>query len=483
MYRQFQQPQQAGGLPRRRPRDIDRIGRFRSDRVDVAAPGGWAADAEVEDRRQEAHRNNPEPRFRGRNRPRNAQMNRPPIRAEPLQTMERMVGPGVGSRPMVAEYSHNLEFSTFPILAHEMYDLMIAKDQRLRRAMPFCIWQHYLCEILNATIIDRVVKQNGDERFAYEVHPFDVLDIQNLLIPSPFIDYINGITSSITQAGSRVKFNLPDAGVPQHTIDEDDNAQHPVDEIPSGSFGYCTADSHNAYECYVSPYITRKLVERTLLAYDDRALRGPWNPLPDGAFPMGTVATRNLLGYEEPEVVQADAVNSLRHLDFVNADSMRGRLSHSAELVNKVNTVLARLSDSFDFKTGITDPTVSPSIFIYTTTTTPTANNIRLSNIYGPLYSPETFGSSASSISHFFSYKRIRAVRAYGHCYATPANAAPPNWNESTNRNVEMVGTFAPVVGVDFPTLRAQIFYEDAAPGNRTDTLRVWMNKAFVKRM
>lgn len=201
-------------------------------------------------------------------------------------------GQARGSRPVVAINSQNFDFSNFPVLSHVMYDVLASKDPRIRRTLPYCLWQHYLSEILNAVVISRVIEHSGDNRFQAERHPFDVIDASTLLLPTPFLHYINGITNAILQCGDRLYFNLPAAGIPLNN----------VQGIESGSFGVCQVNNHNAYECYVSPFATRSLIERTLAVNQERDLGyGAWNPLPDGFFPVGGVCTPNLLGYELPE--------------------------------------------------------------------------------------------------------------------------------------------------------------------------------------
>lgn len=329
---------------------------------------------------------------------------------------------------------------------------MAAKDARLRRSLPYCIWQHFLCEILNAVIIQRVIEQNGDNRFQAEVPPSDVLNLSTVIIPMPFLEYINGITTSILQCSDKVYFNLPNAGVPQQQV----IANNAV-VLDSGTFGACFLgpDNHNAYECYVSPYITRRLIERTLAMNTangaDRNF-GQWDPLP--GFPNGAVATPNLLGYELPEHLTFESINTLQDIVFANEDSMAGRLCHSNELITGVNTVLERYRGDFEFKVGTPTASVNNAAVIYTSVGARQQPNTRLSNTHGSMHSFEAFGSASSNIANYFAFKRLRNVHAYVHCYNV-ANAAPANWNATSNQNFNMEQPFEAFYGQDYAALRS----------------------------
>lgn len=65
-------------------------------------------------------------------------------------------GPFGGTHPATRLYSQNMDFSTYPLLCERVYADMEAEEPRLRRQMPFCIFQHAMTSLLNATIIDHV---------------------------------------------------------------------------------------------------------------------------------------------------------------------------------------------------------------------------------------------------------------------------------------------------------------------------------------
>lgn len=287
-----------------------------------------------------------------------------------------------------------------------MYTAMSDKDTRLRRSMPYCLFQHYCAEILNTTIIERSISLNQDIRFEQDRRPFDVIGMSELRVPKPFALWLSNINSVVMQNGDVIYLNLPDAAIPQYQ----------GEGISSGSFGEANVANHNAYECYVSPLITKRLVERTLEATQHHALVGVgWNPLPEGFFPAGCTPTVNLLGYQLPEALQNESMNALMGLNFADDESMAGRLCHCPELMTRVNGVL-EIQDHFNFQIGAVGPAVNPAGTIYAQVTEAVQNVAQLSDRHGSLHSVECFGSSAANMSVYFGYKRKRANRAFGPC-------------------------------------------------------------------
>lgn len=63
--------------------------------------------------------------------------------------------------------------------------MMQAKETTLSRVLPFAVFQYYLSEILNATIIKRSISQNVEGRFARETDPFDAIHADTLYVPKP----------------------------------------------------------------------------------------------------------------------------------------------------------------------------------------------------------------------------------------------------------------------------------------------------------
>lgn len=124
------------------------------------------------------------------------------------------------------------------------------------------------------------------------------------LIHQAVYEYIQGIGKTLSPTGESVRVNLPEAATPQP----------PANNIESGSFGPVTANNHNAYECYFSPYISKKLIQRTLVANEfGRAAANylDWNPFPEGTFPCGSTPTANLLGYYRPQILHHIMVRQL----------------------------------------------------------------------------------------------------------------------------------------------------------------------------
>ncbi|KAL6956603.1 hypothetical protein U1Q18_051697 [Sarracenia purpurea var. burkii] len=176
--------------------------------------------------------------------------------------------------------SHNVDCAGFTQVMESTYSKMAEIDTRLRRQMPFCLFQHYVVEALTAHLLD-LAAHNGDRRFRRGMGARGVLGGDNIILPAPIFEYISMINNATTSNGERVLVSLPAAAAPQG----------PVAEATSGSFGASGVNNHNAYECYFSPAITRGLIEATR---DDNA---EWYPLPG----PNLVLTRNCLGYRARE--------------------------------------------------------------------------------------------------------------------------------------------------------------------------------------
>lgn len=461
--RPLQPEDDAEGIPRSsRPRDINRMRDFNETQALASGSNNrWAESADATDRGQS--------RLQQQQR-RPQRVGRPPKKAtESSKVVESVESPlydgmARGSRPNYTINSHNIELSTFPILVSQMFNSMLNKDQRLRRAMPFCAFLHYCTEVLNATLLARVIEQNSDTRFEDEQHPYDVLRMDEVLVPKPLALMISAVTNVICQNGERVYINLPNAAVPQHRVTAAD-----ITTIESGSFGAADADTHNAYECYVAPLVTRRLVEATR---EQNAAHHPgeaWNPLPVGQFPAGATPMLNLLGYYTVESLQNESLNVITDLQFTNADTMAGRLSHSAELMNRVRNVLENQTEKFSFVPGPVKAATNPSAIIYTSINYAVPNENRLANSHGGMHSMECFGSSAANMANYFAMKRLRNNRAFGPCYVTANSASPAGWNATANWNYEMHAPYQPVYGHDYPALRTDRFSEEALTGSRTD--------------
>lgn len=459
----------SAGTPRMPDRNFRRRAAFNEEK----AGRSWGLQMENTEKEQEALKNaKPRPpRFRNfKEKPKKAEG---PIKAEvpsPPSNIINYEGQARGGRATTYVNSHNFSFSAFPTLVREMHTLMSTNETTLSRSLPYCVFQHYLTTILNATLIKRTIVSNIEQRFVNEVDPFEVISADKLWIPAPFLEYLNGIGPALTASGDKVFVNLPTQGVPRLPFAAADV------NIPSGSFGTCDANNHNAYEEYVSPLVTSRLITKTIQAFGDNQY-GPWDPL-EHLSPQNAIATPNLLGYELPEHIRGETFNILQRFQFANSASMAGRLCHCPELMEHVSSLLQGRSDKFQFKRGVpSEPGVNPAAFIISEVQGDQPSNRLLSLNHGTLTNHEQFSPSAANMATYFTYKRRRNEDAPGVCYLTAANAVIAGWDQTINNNLDMV--FASVYGQDFDHLRQTRFEEEAPPGYRDADTRLWLNKVF----
>lgn len=462
----------SSGVPRRFERNSRRMGTFNK-----AKSTGQAPREEGEDTRPTTSRSVRVVRPRPPARPR---VKDEPVKSSvpvPPSTLTTYDGQSVGLQPVHYINSHNMDFSSFPIISRELHRMLVVKESTFKRSMPYCMFQHYLSVILNATLIKRVKSQNVENRFMDEQDPFDVIHAEDLWIPTPFLQYINGIGSNILHTGDKVYLNLPVGGTPRRTFNIGDI------QIPSGTFGVCNRQHHNSYECYVSPYVTRSLIDRTKLVYRQQAQPGAWVPLPPQLFPIGARATPNLLGYELPETIEGETFNILDRFEFTSDNSMAGRLSLSSDLMNTVSGLLRERTEHFSFSRGVPiDPPINPAAFIYNRVDIQVPSIDRLASEHGLLFSCEIAGASAANMSSYFGFKRIRTDLAPGPCFVAPNGNNYVGWTDTMNSNASMVDPFLPTYGQDFQFLRMPRFIEEAMTGSREASIRLWLDRDFALR-
>jgi len=162
--------------------------------------------------------------------------------------------------------SHNLDFSGFTQIMESTYQRMSEVDSKVRRRMPFCLFQHYNVEI-------DLARKNGDRTFLREPEAYKITGLDTLPIPGPIATYLSVVTNIVTSANDRLQVNLPQGGTLQCPI------VAPF-AMPSGSFGGCGANNHDAFECYWSPYISRRMIEQTIVANDAAQNFQPWQAVP-----------------------------------------------------------------------------------------------------------------------------------------------------------------------------------------------------------
>ncbi|CAH0730600.1 unnamed protein product, partial [Brenthis ino] len=201
-------------------------------------------------------------------------------RDEPLYDL----GPHSSMIPDQDCYCQNFEFSGFIPLLSETYEKLRGVDPRLHDRLPQSMFFHAMCTHLNLDLLEtaRLAGQNvlNLRTDAREILP----DYQ--VLPQPVADYISHVTSVITQDGREIKLNLPPIAIPQGSIVENN-----VEVCPSGSFGPVNADTHNVYECYISPLVTSNRVLASQQRQED------YDPLPLDIVVGNLVPNRNLLGF------------------------------------------------------------------------------------------------------------------------------------------------------------------------------------------
>jgi hypothetical protein len=387
-------------------------------------------------------------------------------------------GPFLGTHPTQRLYSQNMDHSTFPLLLEKVYASIENEEPRIRREMPFCAFQHVYTGVLNATMIDHVRVVNAEDRFTDEESPLNLIP-EDLIIPGPISDYLKMLANSTSPQGDTIKMNVPEGGIPQEPVPEEGDRAR----IPSGSFGVADAASHNAYECYVSPLITARLIEATIAQNTDRRYRA-WAPLPAGCFPAGCVPTSNLLGYKpNVERLTPEGMQAILDATYAEGANMAGRLKWSPELVARVSGTLKRLETKFRCVQGRPQRGTNPAPTGWVTVDAiPAVNSGRLSVVCAPVYCESALGPSQCNVVGLLGLKRERTATARGLCYVTAQDAAPPGWEDTVNSNFTMTAPFQPMVGLDLPLLREKKHVNAAPSGDRGLSLTTWIGRCFKHR-
>lgn len=242
---------------------------------------------------------------------------------EPLYDL----GPHTSSIPIQETYSQNFEYSGFIDQVERSYEMMRGIDPRLDRRMPFSMYQHSMCTILNSQLID-IAQENGERKMGTGKCQ-DLLP-EDLCVPENLYHFIANIGNTTTVNGEEIRFNLPDVAVPRPQ----------ADDIPAGSFGPLNAENHNVYECYISPLVTMNRVLNSRRAPNAPEIP----PLPPVMIPPGGIPTENLLGFGPPDILHQEARQRIEGFDFPEGDSEAARLRICPELMSRVNTVLFEMS-------------------------------------------------------------------------------------------------------------------------------------------
>lgn len=303
---------------------------------------------------------------------------------EPLYDL----GPHSSSIPVQENYSQNFEFSGFIDQVERSYETMRGIDPRLDRRLPFSMFQHSMCTILNCYLMD--LAQGNGERKMGTGKCQDLLP-EDLCIPDNLYHYLANIGNTTTVNGEEIKINIPDIAVPQPQ----------VDDIPAGSFGVLTPENHNVYECYISPLVTMNRV------LNSRRPQGAAEvpPLPAMMIPAGALPTENLLGYGPPDILQMEARQRIEGFEFPEGDSDAARLRVCPELMARVNTVLFEMKSRYKMRDiGRSSPGLRnyitpkniPGYIQYVRVSENTPDTVRLSKKQNQIRGPAAFGSATA---------------------------------------------------------------------------------------
>lgn len=454
------QPQRRGI----RPRDFYRMEAYNEQRAD----GDWAKMVEADDRATQA-------RSRVRSGPRSQPQRRnidirSTVASEPRDELI-YDGEAAASRPVTTQLGHNLDYSGFAVLIEEAYRQCESENPRMQRELPFCVYQHAMVEHLNAFLLHMQKFENADPRFQDDADPLEIINAKDFYIPRVVHEYISGIGKSLTATGESVRVNLPTAGTPRGN----------EDPLTSGSFGAITAETHNAYECYWSPFISQKMIERTH-AVNTAARKdfGPWNPFPAGTFPDKAVLNENLLGYHLPQRLHSDALNVISDCNFDEGNTMSGRLCHSAACIERTSLTLSRLK-TIESTLATYKPTENAAIFISKQKAEPVLG--RLVDYNASLGSPFAFGQSVANRAAYFGYKRRRTIAAPGVCLSV-GGVPPEAFIPTRNYNYTMQEPFQPLAQMrDRVSLREINHLSSESEGQAQLAVSAWLARHFRKKM
>lgn len=119
-----------------------------------------------------------------------------------------------------------------------------------------------------------VSKDDREDRMRLEANATDIFPADST-VPAPVKEYIASLGTTVTPQADIVRINIPEIGLPSSGGD-----------AAAGTFGPKTAQTHNVYECYVSPFVTRRYIEETV-AFNTVAQYAPdWVPLSAGFIPI-----------------------------------------------------------------------------------------------------------------------------------------------------------------------------------------------------
>lgn len=107
-----------------------------------------------------------------------------------------------GTKPVTCEYTQNFEFSQFDELMAETYEQLKEVEPKFEQELPYCMFQHACCEVLNGYIYSNELN-NGDARLRGLEDPKDILEGEKLIVPAAIHEYITQVGDTITANNRR----------------------------------------------------------------------------------------------------------------------------------------------------------------------------------------------------------------------------------------------------------------------------------------
>lgn len=381
-----------------------------------------------------------------------------------------------GSKLITGCSSHNLDFSGFPLLCREMYEVMAKEDRYISRNCPFAMYYHYCVTLLNVRILDYQKTYCKHDLLRDMPELGRVISIGDYMLPVIIKEYIQNIGNMLTPSGERVSWNLPDTAIPQTTLEYEEYS------VPSGSFGPINAQNHNVYESYICPYISQGYIVATAANQGPNAEEN-WQPFPDGWIIPGTIATPNLLGYFPIETrLHSEAVQKLNRCEFTNDLTALGRIAYCPYAMTCVGDYIKNISTKIRVSKCIFTQRENSSIFVEKCYDSgELSSELPLYAEFANLYSPFSFGSDNGNKAQYFGLRRRRTADAPGSCLLIDGEV-PMGWIDHINDNYSMFGSFQPRPRHDdVPGLRDPIHEETGAVGLLAPQLHEWLTMSSVK--
>lgn len=458
---------------------------FNLGKIPANQEGSWSNEMNVQDRYYEAmargqQQQQPRPQQRRPQQRRNNNAGRapPPVATTETPPKDEPLYEGSisASCPVTTTLSHNIEYSSLLVILEEFWRVAVRENNLFERKVPLCMFTHVMVGILQMRIAQHQRFDNGDSLF-------DFIDLKSAFgdaefkVPKVLMDYFDSICTSVTPTGEKIRINQPKQSIPQGPVPETADCA----SASAGTFGKPTASNHNLYECYISPYITHRLIERTIEAATTRDF-GDWNPFPHGWIPNDARVTQNLLGYRPPRQLHSDAISVLRDLTFLDDSTFLGRIRYSSAAANQVSKCLENIKSiemvPLEFKSK-----ESISIFGYKDYN---CNHIDeempIASISTNVKTPYALGAPMAFKCQMQGFKVLRTIENPGFMILQPDGRAYDGWPETINDNFNMKGEFKPRnLTADKMSLREAAHICTAATGKMEGDVSTFITRCLKK--